>query len=134
MVPAPCAREASSLCTPAVIGDRAAGGGIGMSQRAGCVGINEVGRGIAPQCDPAPIRPEPVTTRGGRARYCKANKYRILDACPHSTEVRGFHGWVHAGRVVMKSQMGIGGYLIPSQQFAPWRRSYDAATRTAGCP
>jgi hypothetical protein len=30
-----------------------------------------------------------------------------LAACPHPTEVRTFHGWLAAGRVVMKGQKGI---------------------------
>jgi hypothetical protein len=28
--------------------------------------------------------------------------------CPHATEVRTFHGWRAAGRVVRKDQKGIG--------------------------
>ena len=31
----------------------------------------------------------------------------MLDACPHATEVRTFHGWLAAGRVVAKGQHGI---------------------------
>jgi hypothetical protein len=36
-----------------------------------------------------------------------ANQRRILDACPHVTEVRTFHGWLAPGGVVMKGQKGI---------------------------
>ena len=30
-----------------------------------------------------------------------------MTACPHATEVRSFHGWLAAGRVVVKGQKGI---------------------------
>lgn len=56
---------------------------------------------------PTPIRPELVTRPATIAAYSEANQRRILDACPHATEVRTFNGWLTAGRVVMKGQHGI---------------------------
>ena len=52
--------------------------------------------------------PAPVSiTHYALASYSACNQERILTACPHATEVRSFHGWLAAGRVVMKGQKGI---------------------------
>ena len=48
----------------------------------------------------------PVATPYTLASYSTRNQERILDACPHATEVRSFHGWLAGGRVV-KGQKGI---------------------------
>jgi hypothetical protein len=35
------------------------------------------------------------------------NQKHILAQCPDATDVRGFHAWLKAGRVVRKGQKGI---------------------------
>lgn len=45
--------------------------------------------------------------RSMRAKYSARNCARIFAACPHATEVRGFHEWIKAGRAVQKGQKGI---------------------------
>ena len=65
-------------------------------------------REVAPVATrPTPIRPQPVTTPATIAAYSDGNQRRILDACPHASEVRTFHGWLAGGRVVMKGEKGI---------------------------
>jgi hypothetical protein len=49
----------------------------------------------------------PSATPFALASYSARNQERILDACPHASVVRTFHGWLAAGRVVMKGQKGI---------------------------
>jgi hypothetical protein len=56
---------------------------------------------------PTLIRPEPVTPSETIAASSEGNQRRIFDACPHASEVRAFHGWLAAGRVVTKGQKGI---------------------------
>jgi hypothetical protein len=62
-------------------------------------------------CDvrhPSPLgEPAPLTTLATLASYSAKNQERILTVCPHATEVRTFHGWLAAGRVVVKGQKGI---------------------------
>ena len=48
-----------------------------------------------------------MTTPATIAGYSEGNQRRIFDACPHASEVRSFHGWLAAGRVVMKGEKGI---------------------------
>ena len=50
---------------------------------------------------------QPATTPAALDTYSARNQERILAACPHATEVRTFHGWLAAGRVVAKGQHGI---------------------------
>jgi hypothetical protein len=62
----------------------------------------------SPFGEPAPVSiTRPTTTPYALAAYSPKNQERILTACPHATEVRTFHGWLAAGRVVMKGQKGI---------------------------
>jgi len=42
-----------------------------------------------------------------RASFSGPHRQRILDACPHATQMRNFHGWLKASRVVRKGQKGI---------------------------
>jgi hypothetical protein len=49
----------------------------------------------------------PVSTPYALATYSAKNQERILTQCPHASEVRGFHAWLKAGRVVMKGQKGV---------------------------
>jgi len=48
-----------------------------------------------------------VTPHDSIGAYSEPNQRCILDACPHASEVRTFHGWLAAGRVVSKGQKGI---------------------------
>jgi hypothetical protein len=41
------------------------------------------------------------------AAYRAKNQERSLAHCPHASDVRGFHAWLKAGRVVRKGQTGI---------------------------
>ena len=41
------------------------------------------------------------------AAYSVKNLERILAAWPHASDVRNFHAWLKAGRVVRKGQNGI---------------------------
>ena len=41
------------------------------------------------------------------ASYSAKNQERILAQCPDASDVRGFHAWLKAGRVVRKGQKGI---------------------------
>ena len=47
-----------------------------------------------------------VTTSETIVAYSEANQHRIFDACAHATAVRTVHGWLAAGRVVLKGQKG----------------------------
>ena len=66
-------------------------------------------RGLTGSPGPSSVgpRPAPGTAPAALASYSAPNQERILTACPHATEVRAFHGWLAAGRVVMKGQKGI---------------------------
>jgi hypothetical protein len=46
--------------------------------------------------------PAQVTTPYPLTAYAPKNQKRIFHACPHATEVLDFHGWLAAGRVMMK--------------------------------
>jgi hypothetical protein len=62
----------------------------------------------SPFGEPAPVGiTRPSVTPYALAAYSARNQERILTACPHATEVRTFHGWLAAGRVVMQGQKGI---------------------------
>jgi hypothetical protein len=49
----------------------------------------------------------PVSTSETIAASSEANQRRIVDACPHASAVRTFHGWLATGRVVTMGQKGI---------------------------
>ena len=61
----------------------------------------------SPFGEPAPVGiARPSATPYALASYSTRNQERILDACPAASDVRTFHGWLAAGRVVMKGQHG----------------------------
>lgn len=49
----------------------------------------------------------PISTPYTLAAYSPKNQERILSQCSHASDVRGFHAWLKAGRVVRKGQKGI---------------------------
>jgi hypothetical protein len=62
----------------------------------------------AGQEDAAPVAvSRPVATPYALAAYSPKNQERILSQCPAASDVRGFHAWLKAGRVVRKGQKGI---------------------------
>src|SRR5688500_12329512 len=58
--------------------------------------------------EPAPVSiTRPSATPHAFANHRTRNQERILSQCPHASEVRTFHGWLAAGRVVVKGKKGI---------------------------
>ena len=58
--------------------------------------------------EPAPVADvAPVATPYALAADSAKNQERIPAQCPHASDVRGFHAWLNAGRVVRKGQKGI---------------------------
>src|SRR4051812_21331855 len=57
--------------------------------------------------DPGSGAPRSARDGDAQSRGSFADQRRIRDACPHATEVCTFHGWLKAGRCVMKRQEGI---------------------------
>ena len=62
--------------------------------------------------EPAPVAvPRPLVTPYTLANYSAKNQERILAQCPGASDVRGFHAWLKAGRVVRK--VGRGSRSLP---------------------
>jgi hypothetical protein len=55
---------------------------------------------------PGPIT-RPVATPYALAAYSPKNQERNLAQCLDASDVRGFHAWLKAGRLVRKGQHGI---------------------------
>ena len=69
---------------------------------------NYCGECGSPFGEPAPVGvTRPVATPDALASYSAKNQERILAQCPDASDVRGFHAWLKAGRVVRKGQKGI---------------------------
>jgi hypothetical protein len=54
--------------------------------------------------------------------YSEPNQRRILDQCPHATDVRGFRAWQEIGRTVRRGEKGI-------KIHAPITRNVDGSSK-----
>jgi hypothetical protein len=51
--------------------------------------------------------PRGATSPHALASDSSRNQERLFPLCPHASDVRSFHAWLKAGRVVIKGQKGI---------------------------